>query len=190
MTSNARILYNNIPLPNNEDNIYVFYLFIYFFWGSLFHKERWTLDWHLYRCGKARSRAVIKALTLGKKVRSSVIFWQGSEHRAKQYSYMLGSSWKEEWLCVWLPDRDCISELLFLVIAIKVVCVCVCVCAHASRLCEHLSVASFKIYCLVCVCEVPIKNGTAWWDALQMWHDHILIWYCNQIRFLSRWAFL
>lgn len=49
------------------------------FWGTLFHKERWTLDWHLYRRGKARSHAVIKALTLGKKVRSSVIFWQVSE---------------------------------------------------------------------------------------------------------------
>lgn len=125
--------------PNNEHNIDIY------FWGTLFHKERWTLDWHLYRCGKARSHPVIKALTLGKKVWSSVIFWQGSEHRAKQYSYMLGSSWKKN-DCMF----DCLIARLYLQAivfsdsnqsCVHNMCVCVCVCFHVIWKCISTSVA-------------------------------------------------
>lgn len=102
----------NATLPaNNKDNVLSFF-FLSLFGETVFSKSNGLWGWHLYRCGKARSRPVIKALTQGKKkekVLSSVIFWQGSERRAKQYSYMLGSSWKKN-DCMF----DCLIARLYL----------------------------------------------------------------------------
>ena len=97
----------------------------------LLHKEQWTLDRHSYRCGEARSHPVIKALTLGKKVWSSVIFWQGSEHRAKQYSYMLGSSWKK---------NDCMFDCLIAWLYLQAIVFGDSVCAHYERASVHTCV--------------------------------------------------
>lgn len=104
----GRNLQNGVLPANNKHNV----LFFPFFGETVFYKSSELWGWHLYRCGKARSNPVIKALTQGEKkekVLSSVIFWQGSERRAKQYSYMLGSSWKKN-DCMF----DCLIARLYL----------------------------------------------------------------------------
>lgn len=114
--------------------------FFPFFGETIFYKSSELWGWHLYRCGKARSNPVIKALTQGEKkekVLSSVIFWQGSERRAKQYSYMLGSSWKK---------NDCMFDCLIARLYLRAI-----VLGDSDQSCVH-------IICLLGGCTVHVCN--------------------------------